>query len=418
MKLQVQYNRITILTTVLILLLTAIGTYFVLRYVLIKQLDGDLKVEEVEIIDHIDKFNALPPATVYKDQRISYAVSNRIEKRRFQSIVLPDSTGGDQELIRQLLFPVVVNGQSYVVSVSKSEESARDLVWMILGLTIALLAVLTLILFLINRLLFRKLWQPFRLTLDAIKSFNLTAPVKLEMPVTDINEFRELNDNIRLMTDKVMKDYQSLKNFTDHASHEMQTPLAIMNSKLDVLIQEPELSEKTMRLIQGLYAAVDKLSRLNKSLLVLARIENNQYSTVEEIRIDLLLKEKQDEMQEVFMAANINVTMDLQDLETRMNKQLADIMISNLLMNGLLHNETRGSLNISTTHSRMVVSNPGKHSLDKQKIFKRFYKSDPSAGSGLGLAIVQQICELYGFRPGYQFDDSRHVFSINFGDPR
>jgi len=415
MKLQAKYNRITIFTTLLILLLAAIGTYFVLRYVLIKQLDEDLKVEEVEILDHINRFNELPPASVYKDQRISFSVSGKLEKRRFHSLELFDSTDKKKKSIRQLLFPVFVKGQPYVVSVSKSEEATQDLVWIILGLTVTLIAVLTIMLFLINRLLFQKLWLPFRHTLSAINNFKLSAPVILQMPPTDIYEFKELNNNIRLMTDKVMKDYQSLKNFTDHASHEMQTPLAVMNSKLDVLIQEPELSEKSMGLIQGLYAAVDKLSRLNKSLLVLARIENNQYKAMEEIRIDGILKEKQIEMQELFLSAHIKITMNLAPLNVRMNKELADIMISNLVRNSLLHNEAGGALVIETAKDRLMVSNPGRFSLNEEKIFKRFYKSEKSEGSGLGLAIVQQICELYGFHSVYEFENGWHRFSIYFG---
>jgi len=414
MKLQAQYNRITIVSTLFILLIAAAGYYFLLRYVLTSQLDEALKVEEAEINDYIKKHESLPAPTVYKDQRISFEPTAGAGRRSFKNLGTFNPDDNKDESSRQLLFPVKVNGADYMVSVTKSLETTEDLVWIILFSTIALIVLLTAILFFTNRFLLKKLWQPFRNTLSSIKEFNLSAPAAITMQPTKITEFRELNESIRMMAKKVMKDYQSLKDFTDHASHEMQTPLAIINSRLDTLIQEPELSEKSMQQVQGVYKATEKLSRLCQSLLLLARIENHQYTVTQLVTVDELLQEKTTEMQEWVNAKSLTITMDLHPLQITMSHELADIMISNLLRNAIRHTDAHGNINLQTNGHQLLISNTGKTALDKNRIFARFYKSDYSEGSGLGLAIVQHICEQYHFTLGYDFKESQHCFSISF----
>ncbi len=414
MKLQSQYNRIAVISTLFILLIAAFGYYFLLRYVLINQLDEALKVEEVEIEDYIKKFNKLPEATVYKDQRIAFETTKHLKHRSFKSIQAFHPGENEMESSRQLLFTVEVNGQKYMASVTKSEEATENLVWIILFTTVTLIVLLTIILFFSNRFLVKKLWQPFRNTLSSIKEFDLTAPVNIAMQPTSITEFNELNESISMMSQKVLKDYQSLKDFTDHASHEMQTPLAIINSKLDMLIQEPELSEKSMNQIQGIYNAVDKLTRLSQSLLLLSRIENNQYTDTQLVSINSLLEEKNVEWQEWMPARNLRIAMQLDTLNIKMNRELADILVGNLFRNAVRHSESGNTLFIQTGNNRLTVSNTGKIPLDKSKIFDRFYKSDRSDGSGLGLAIVHQICEQYRFTLSYQFVKGQHQFAIGF----
>ncbi len=414
MKLHAKYNRVTIISTLLILLIAAAGYYFLLRYVLIRQLDEALKVEEAEIYDYIKEYDKLPAPTVYKDQRISFELTSKPGQRSFRSLEAFNPDENEKESSRQLLFPVKINGQNYIVSVIKSAEATEYLVWIILLSTVALIVLLTAILFFTNRFLLKKLWQPFRQTLSSIKEFNLSAPGEITIQPTKITEFRELNESIHMMAKKVMKDYQSLKDFTDHASHEMQTPLAVINSKLDLLIQEPELSEKSLGQVQGVYKSVEKLSRLCQSLLLLARIENNQYASTQQVFINELVEEKSRELQDWVSAMNFKIIMQPDPLPVIMNRELSEILISNLFSNAVRHNEVNGSIIIQTNDNCLYVSNRGKSPLDKNRIFDRFYKSDYSGGSGLGLAIVQQICEQYNFILNYEFKEDQHFFSVVF----
>lgn len=414
MKLQGQYTRVTVISTLFILLIAAGGYYLLLRAILINELDDALKVEEVEIYDHIKKNNSLPDPTVFKDQRISFEQTGHSVGRSFRSFSFFDKSTDEKEFVRQLVFPVTIANLNYAVSVTKSEEATEDLLWIILLLTVGLIILLFITLLLINRFLLKKLWRPFTDTLSSIKEFNLLAPGEIQMQPTNITEFREMNETIRMMAQKVMKDYQSLKNFTDHASHEMQTPLAIISSRLDVIIQSPELSEQTMMHLDDIYKAVHKLSRLGQSLLLLARIENNQYSLRQPVRINGLVEEKRNELEELTRSMNLDIKIVSDQLVVNMNSELAEIMVSNLFINAIRHNSEGGKIEIQTGNGQLSICNSGKASLDKERIFSRFYKSEDSGGSGLGLAIVRQICDQYGFTLNYEYSGNQHCFQIKF----
>lgn len=414
MKLQRQYNKASFISIISVLLIAAAGYYFLIRYVLLEQLDEALKVEEVEILDHVQKYNKIPEATIYKDQRITFEKTDHQVRRNFRSLEAFHPEENEMELSRQLRFTVHINGEMYVAYVTKSEESTEDLVWIIVFSTFAILVLLTMILFFINRYYFKKIWKPFRATLSAIKEFNLSNPKKLAIQSTTITEFRELNESVELMAHKVIQDYTSLKSFTDHASHEIQTPLAVIGSKLDVLIQHPELSEKSMQEIQGIYAAVDKLSKLTQSLLLMTRIGNNQFERSEKIFINIVAEDKINEVREWTDNESITINLTEEPLAVEMSKELAGIMISNLLRNAIRHSTAADTITVKIAGRQLTVSNSGQSPLDPQRIFTPFYKSDQSAGHGLGLAIVKSICVHYGFAIGYRFVNKRHEFSIQF----
>jgi hypothetical protein len=208
MKLQAQYNRIAIASSAFVLLIAGIGYFFLLYFVLLEQLDDSLLVEEVEILDYVEKHHSLPKATVYKDQRISFArePGNFTPFFRSREVLIPGER--ETELGRQRMFPVNVNGQQYTVTITKSQEATRKIAGLIALTTLGLIVLLGSILFLVNRVLLKTLWKPFHTTLGAIKSFDLAAPAPISVAKTSIDEFKELNESVRLMTEKVTRDYQ------------------------------------------------------------------------------------------------------------------------------------------------------------------------------------------------------------------
>jgi len=414
MRLQTRFNRITIISTFLALLIAGIGYYFLIHYVLIKQLDAALKVEEVEIHDYIRKHNSLPEATVYKDQRIEFERTDQPVVRVFKSIHTLHPEEKEEEPGRCLEFAVTAGGLHYMARVTKSEEATEDLVWVIVIATFALMLLLTVTLFLTNRIMFKKLWQPFRATLSSIKSFDLSRPSDIKSEYTSITEFRELNDSIRLMSRQVINDYESLKSFTDHASHEMQTPLAVITSKLDNLIQQPDISEASMQEIQGVYNSVEKLSRMTQSLLLMTKIGNNQFTVTEIISLKAVVKEKLREMEEITGVKSARFELLVDDILVPMNKELAEIMVSNLVRNAFRHSAGWDNVIITLSPDKLIISNAGETALDSRYVFTPFFKSDQSPGNGLGLAIVRSICDLYHFRITYSFQEGRHVFSMQF----
>jgi signal transduction histidine kinase len=310
---------------------------------------------------------------------------------------------------------VNLDGKIFIATVSKSQEGVDDLIWLIVLITGAVLVLLFLVLFMVNRFLLRKLWEPFYNTLGLIKQFNLSSQRIITGLDTDIDEFRELGIAVKEMTGKVLQDYDSLKNFADNASHEMQTPLAIINSRLDLMIQDQRLDEKQMKQLQGIYDATGRLTKLNQSLLLLTKIENNQFAEARPIQLDVLIREKLFQLDELVTARHLQLNIDGRPASVLMNDYLADILINNLLSNAIRHNLENGRIDISIYPGILTISNTSDPlGFDPSGIFDRFQKSAHSQGIGLGLAIVKQICDNYHLTIDYRYFDDMHTFTIRF----
>jgi signal transduction histidine kinase len=417
MKLFDKYSRVNIVASVLALLVGSFVYYFSVRYVLINELDDTLKVEEAEIMDHAATHGQLPEPANYRDQKISYLPVTTAIRRKFYHTTKPESHHKENEPYRELAFSVRVKGQLYTVLVAKSEEETEDLLELIMLITAGMILLLLGTLFLANRFLLRRLWRPFYETLDSIRQFNLSTRQLLPTRATDTEEFRDLNSAVQQMTTKILKDYEMLKNFTDNASHEMQTPLAIINSKLDLLIQDTSLGERHHQPVQAMYDAISRLRQLNQSLLLLMKIENNQFAYTEPVDLALLIQEKLAQLEDPLKDRRLGVQTDLHHLRLPINGYLADILLNNLLLNAIRHNQEEGSVQIRLRDRSLRVSNTGPAlGFDPATIFNRFTKGMHSGGTGLGLAIVRQICDNYQFPLSYRYIDNMHVIEVQFFD--
>ena len=457
MKLFTKYSRVNIVASILALLLGSIGYYFVIRSVLLHQLDDTLKIEEAEILNFVKTRDRLPEPANYRDQKIEFLPAQEPVPRKFINTTRQDQHHHKDRFYRQLLFPVTAGGQLYTASVSMSEEEAEDLLKWIMLVTAAMILLLLGTLFLANRLLLRRIWQPFYNTLESIRQFNLSSRMPLPARDSGIEEFRSLDSAVAQMTGKILNDYEMLKNFTDNASHEMQTPLAIINSKLDLLIQDQGLGEQHLRQLQAMYDAVGRLSKLNQSLLLLTKIENNQFVHTDPVALPALIEKKLGQFEDLIKARHLTVqtndfplpgagAVDIAalpgidglpaihtgqpdvdaplhtggqrppapaDSSFRMNAYLADILLNNLLINAIRHNQDGGQLEIRWQKDALLISNTGPAlSFDPATIFDRFTKSSHSEGTGLGLAIVKQICDNYGLPLSYTGGSNWHTFRV------
>ena len=416
MKLLSKYNRIYLTASLIVFLITGIGYYFVVRYVLIDQLDDSLKVELNEIKDYVHLNNALPPQSNTKNQIIYFKpTGNKSDKARYSNVTEYDSNEKEVITFRQLHTIIKVYGHNYEVFIREPQTETEDLLGLIFFITFFIAAFFILLLFIINRLLLQKVWKPFQHTLSQIQRFNLSKQNEITIEPTDITEFTELNNAVLSMSGKVYQEYHSLKNFTENASHEMQTPLAILNARLDLLIQNEDLSEKESGQLQEMYEAVNRLARLNKSLLLLTKIENRQYSESDSIQFDQLINKKLLQFADLIKARNLTVETDIQPTILKLNHHLADIIINNLISNAIKHNLENGSITISLEQNELMISNTGKLDyVDPDKVFDRFQKGPESEGLGLGLAIVKQICDQYNFMIQYSMVDDLHIVRLIF----
>jgi len=277
------------------------------------------------------------------------------------------------------------------------------------------MALLLLILVITNRYVLNGLWQPFFATLHQLKAFNVADDSGLNLKITRIDEFKELNDAVLMMASKVKDDYQNLKGFTENASHEMMTPIAVVISKLDTLIQDETLSAEQYAQITGVYSPISKLSRLNQSLLLLVKIDNQLIHDVVMLDLKDIILEKLNQLQELIQNKGITVTFHPYEKEMSLSKSLAEILIGNLLINAIKHNYNGGEIHIELNRQKLIFKNTGdKTPLEEHKIFERFQKSTASEGTGLGLTIVKNICHSFGFEISYYYKESLHWFEVDF----
>lgn len=420
MKLFTKYNRINLLATVAIFLLACIAFFFLLRYIFIEQVDEDLEIEQKEIIAYVQKNNHLPEVIQLHDQQTSYTqVDHQPEQQQliYKTISQHDKHNRESRLFRQLNFTIDVNGQSSLVTVRKSLEGTDDLVQSIIIITICTILLILIATFFINRFVLRKLWQPFYNTLHTIKDFKLDDKQSLHFDKSNIDEFDLMNNTLEQAVNKAAQDYIVLKEFTENASHELQTPLAVIRCKLDLLIQDEQLSEQQSNAAAEAYEAINKLSKLNQSLLLLAKIENKQFDDPKQVNLKEKIETKLKHFSELWQSRNIKVQSLLEDSFITMNPALADILLNNLLSNAAKHNVADGTIEIDLKQGSLMISNTGPaQSLNTSQLFTRFYKQGAAnENHGLGLSIIKQICAVSGCSIRYIFDDAmKHTFIFNW----
>jgi signal transduction histidine kinase len=268
----------------------------------------------------------------------------------------------------------------------------------------------------VNWIINQTIWRPFRKSLQKICNAELQKMETIRFEETNIKEFNELNSSLNQMTSKIHRDYVNMKEFTENAAHEMQTPVAVVQSKLELLLQDQNLKNEQVDSIVQASEALTRLSKLNQSLLLLARIENNQFETNETISLtdvtkkylklfDELIKDKQ-------LALETNFS---EDWSLHLHPLLADTLISNLLGNAVKYNYSGGRIAITITSNKYHISNTSRLAgIDPQQIFKRFKKSKENTGNstGLGLAIVKKICDTHDLAITYRAEDGLHEFVI------
>ncbi|ROI05847.1 sensor histidine kinase [Chryseobacterium sp. G0240] len=327
---------------------------------------------------------------------------------------LPFMADKKKERYRCLKKVVYIQDKPYLFTIQTNIEESHETMGVIAMVTILFFVIIVVGLLYLNRRLSSSVWKPFRSTLDRLKTFSLNSQEKIEFPASDTTEFEELNESLYKLIERNISAYKTQKEFTENASHELQTPLAIIKNKLDILMQDQDLTEKQYRIAEDMNKALTRSSRINKNLLLLAKIDNNQFDNSEIISFDNLLCQSIEILQEHFEQKNISLQRQIaSDIRVSGNSILTEIMISNLIINAIRHTSPGGSISIQLTDSVFEVSNSGTEKLNTGLLFKRFSKlSADNSGSGLGLSIIQEICKFHHWVVGYTFEHNNHIFSV------
>lgn len=318
------------------------------------------------------------------------------------------------ERYRSLQTVIYIKNEPYLFTIETNIEETEGTVMIIGLITIFFFILIVSGLFILNRRLSKTIWRPFRNTLEQLKNFNLNTQTNIEFDSTDIIEFEELNGSLRKLITHNISVYKTQKEFTENASHELQTPLAILKNKLDLLLQDENLTEKQYNIAEEMNKALTRSSRINKNLLLLAKIDNSQFDNTESIQFDEILYQSMEVFREHFEQKNISVKENISShVKVKGNFGLTEVLINNLILNAIRHTSRGGSIYVKLTDSLFEVSNSGTKELNNDLLFKRFSKlSTDNSGSGLGLAIISEICRFHQWTVHYRFESNLHIFSV------
>ncbi|MBH8571109.1 HAMP domain-containing histidine kinase [Microvirga sp. STS02] len=411
-------TRYYLLLALLLFVGGSLGLYYGINWALRTEVSEQLADRRRELLAKAEANELLPVDQL----AVLLDISRTPRPLGFRDTVLLDRIEHEMVPHRQLTFPLTVRGEGPVwVSLRKSLVEAEDLLGVVLAVMLSVLALLLGGMVALNRWLSSRLWAPFRHTLAALRQYDLQQHRPLALPAPAVAEFAELNQALNGFSQRLVTDYEHLREFTANAAHETQTPLAIMQAQLEQLLQVPALAEDPAAapLVADLYGATLRLSRLHQALSLLSKIENRQFAEAQPVRLDQLLEEKVAQLEPLFEARELRYGLDVSHgpVVVQMHPGLADSLLQNLLQNAVKHNVRGGELAVSLSKAELKVTNTGPAvEGDPARFFERFRKHNAASESpGLGLSIVQQICGYYGFGVDYSVakQGTRHTLRVS-----
>lgn len=409
MRLLSKTNRYYLIFTALLLGVVGVAFYFTLTYVIRDEVEDILENELDEFLVKAEEDSNWLHYEQPLEFEIRPSVSQGYEDMLTDTLIR-EIDDDDYIPYLQLVAYREIRGNEYRIVMRESLIESEEILFAVAVSMGVLFAALLAGLFILNNYLSRILWKPFYLMLDNIRSFHLNSSEKVERITTDIQEFEELNDSLVRMTERMGRDYVTLKEFTENASHEIRTPLAIIKSKIDYLLQDSE-NERFLIELMKIEKAVNRISKTNQALLLLAKIENNQFQQKELLHIDQMIGQGIEEYEEFIFARRLEVSLNLDPGGTvTASRHLFQILINNLLSNAIRHNVEGGFLRVTLTADKLTIENSGNApEVNTQKLFERFYKGNQNSDSpGLGLAIIGQICERLHFQIEYHYAELTH----------
>lgn len=419
------------ISTVIILTCCSPLLFFVMKHFYAEDLDeliifrsdefvaDHLSSFTIDEIDHWNKYNEdmqIFPLSAISDINITdlhHSLNHVIEKPFY------NKAEGHEVDYRVYYQKIPIQGEPYIlmsrIAMIEDDDLARTLV----GQYGILFIVLFVCMFVVLRAISKRLWRPFYDSLSKVENFDIDKGNTPQFEQTDTIEYNRLNTILHNLISNNLKAYNQQKEFVQNASHELQTPLAVFQSKLDVFLQEPNLSEEQVETIHSLYDILSRLTRLNKNLLLLARLDNNQFKETEEIDFNRLLYKQLGNLTDLAESNGIAISADIGGHTIlSANKILLESLINNLIVNAIRHNTEAADawIIIRVDTNSFIIENTGeKTALDTDKIFRRFSRtSENKKGNGLGLSITYQICKLHNWQIKYQYIDNMHRFEVLF----
>lgn len=345
--------------------------------------------------------------------------SERIEEDIFESrqILMPFDDEIEPYRVLRTFFKDE-EGNYYKLEVVASSLEEDELFYKLFQTLLLLYVVLVICIFVINNVVLTRAFKPFKDILNRLTVYRFGEGNAFDPPASEVKEFNELGEHIKRMIERNQVTFVQQREFIENASHELQTPLAIVQNKLDWMIEHEQLTEPQLEQLSGIKKNIMQMSSMNRTLLMLSKIENHQFQATKNICINTIVANLYEDYIEFFEFKGLHTEfIESGKLYLNVNEELITILLSNLLRNAVRYTPAEGAIIVEITPQELFIKNTAKgEALHKEDIFKRFYKkSDSKNASGLGLAIVQSIAKEYEkeFLLNYNFESKMHIFSLN-----
>ncbi|MBK6989702.1 MAG: HAMP domain-containing histidine kinase [Bacteroidetes bacterium] len=415
MKLLNLTNRYYIAIALVLLLVSSAFLAYRVLYLVDNEISEHMLFEKSEIAKQLEHQKGLQNLHLIFGDRIEIEPIPKFTSFR---VIMIDTTIYDlyekgKVPYRMMTYEQLVDGKSYRIKLARRLTETEQLAEGILATLLLVALDIIACFYFLNRWFSSKIWNPFYRALNVLKTFDLQKGGNTMFQRSQVDEFNALNAELSKLTDKVTRDYKNLREFTENMSHETQTPLAIIRSKLELLLQS-ELNETQLNQILSTLDSVNRLSKMNKGLIMLTRIDNDQYAGLQLLQMGKLLRKQLEDLELFISSKNIQLHQDIDDkLLVRMNPHLADILLTNLLSNAIKYNLENGDLFVTFTKDKFEIANSGHPPvLSPDEVFDRFKKGESPDSIGLGLAIVRKIIDHIGAKIKYEYKADHHVFSI------
>ncbi|MCD6202706.1 MAG: HAMP domain-containing histidine kinase [Bacteroidales bacterium] len=408
-----------LITTVALTVLMAGGVIFFLstKEMINKQVDKELISEMHFVMRSFDNLVHGRDTVFYEELTIIPTDEIISPVARFRDTIRLNVFDNKYHTYRALFFGFRKGGNNYKIEIFKSLIDSNTLIERVTLVWIGMSLFLIVAIYFLNKLIFKSTWKDFFEILKLAKSYDLKKPhKKVLLKESEINEFASLNTVITQLLERVERDFNNQKELTANTSHELQTPLSIIRMKAELLLQTPDLTSEQVRLISDILATTDRLSRLNKSLLTISKIENNQFRETEKISLHEKIRSLAGQFKELIDEKGLKISMTLEETTIEIHPLLADLLLVNLLGNAILHNPVEnGRILLELKNNILKIANTGDHiELDKENIFHRYFRQSKNPGStGIGLSIVKKICEYYDIDLDYRYRNNLHTFILD-----
>lgn len=389
--------------------------YFIINLIVNEELDERMELTREMLIGQIK--NGKEATSVSPYWEVFEVDEKPVDANLSKDTVMDISHEDRMEVFRQKVYYRVIDDVGYRLLVRTPKTGADYLILMIGLPAILIIIILLASLAVINMRISKRIWSPFNFNLSALKSFSIADDKAINLQKSEIDEFEQLSAELLDLTNKLRHDYQNLKRFTQNASHEIQTPLSIIITRLEHLMNNDTLSSDLTKEVGVIFSSAKRLTKLNKTLLLLSKIENRQNDHREKVDMTTLLQQQLDFYNELIELKSLKVKVDIaSDVVLKTNPDLATVLLANLLSNAIRHNHPGGEIEVGLSNRSLRISNSGQATHeDPVNWFGRFVKGDPSSSSsGLGLSLVKEIAELYGWGISYTIINKYHHLELTF----